>query len=132
MHPSAKRATGVVTVAAAAALTIWAIARLLGVDLDVELGGQVRQVGPVDILVATILAGLAAWVVHSLLARTPRTARWWPFVGSTGIAISMLGPSYLSGGAATVALIAMHLAVGGILIRGLFETRAPALTGRRP
>jgi hypothetical protein len=132
MHPSAKRTSGVVAVAAAAALIIWAVARLLGVDVEVELGGEIRQVGPVDILATTIVAGLAAWVVYSLLARTPRTARWWPFVGSTGIALSMLGPSYLSDGAAAVALIAMHLAVGAILIRGLLEARALAMTGRRP
>jgi hypothetical protein len=110
----------VVAVAAAAALAIWAAARLLGVDLDVELGGEVRQVGPVDVLVATVVAGLGAWVVHSLLARTPRTARWWPFVGSTGIAVSVLGPSYLADGAAAVALIAMHLAVGAVIVYGLF------------
>ena len=78
------------------------------------------------------MAGLAAWVVYSLLARTPRTARWWPFVGSTAIALSMLGPSYLSDGADAVALIAMHLAVGAVLIKGLFEARALAPAGRRP
>jgi FtsH-binding integral membrane protein len=132
MHPSVKRTTGVVAVAAAAALAIWAVARLLGVDVEVELGGETRQVGPVDILVTTIVAGLAAWVVYSLLARTPRTTRWWPFVGSTGIALSMLGPSYLSDGAAAVALIAMHLAVGAVLIKGLFEAQALAPAGHRP
>jgi hypothetical protein len=132
MHPSAKRTSGVVAVAAAAALIIWAAARLLGVDVEVELGGEIRQVGPVDILATTIVVGLAAWVVTSILARTPRAARWWPFVGSTALAISMLGPSYQSDGAAAVALIAMHLAVGAILIRGLFEARALAMTGRRP
>ncbi|HJU03013.1 MAG TPA: DUF6069 family protein [Actinomycetes bacterium] len=132
MHPSAKRTTAVIAVAAAAALAIWAVARLLGVDVEVELGGEVRQVGPVDILVTTVVAGLAAWVVYSILARTPRSARWWPFVGSTGIALSMLGPSYLSDGAAAVTLIAMHFAVGAILIKGLLEARALALTGQRP
>lgn len=131
MHPSAKRTTGVIAVAAAAALAVWAVARLLGVDVEVELGGEIRQVGPVDILVTTIVAGLGAWAVHSLLARSPRTARWWPFVGSTAIAISMLGPSYRSDGAAAVALIAMHLAVGAVLIKGLFEVPALAWTGRR-
>ena len=131
MHPSAKRATGVIAVAAAAALVIWAVARLLGVDVEVEFGGKLRQVGPADILLTTVVAGLAAWVVYSLLARTPRTARWWPFVGSAALAISMLGPSYQSDGAAAVALIAMHLAVGAILIRGLFEARALASTGSR-
>jgi hypothetical protein len=132
MHPSAKRTTGVVAVAAAAALVIWAVARLLGVDVEVEFGGGIREVGPVDILATTIVVGLAAWVVHSLLARTPRTARWWPFVGSTALAVSMLGPSYQSDGAAAVALIAMHLAVGAVLIKGLFEAPALAWTGHRP
>jgi FtsH-binding integral membrane protein len=102
------------------------VARLLGVQVEVELGGEVRQVGPVDIVVATVVAGLAAWVVHSVLARSPRTARWWPFVGSSGIAVSMLGPSYLSDGAAAVALIAMHLVVGAVLVKGLFTSLAPA------
>ena len=74
----------------------------------------------------------AAWVVHSLLARSLRTARWWPFVGGTAIAVSMLGPSYLSDGAAAVALIAMHFAVGAVLIKGLLEARALGLTGPGP
>ena len=65
-RPCIKRTTGVIAAAAAAALGIWGIARLLGVDVEVELGGEIRQVGPVDILVATIVAGLAAWVVYSL------------------------------------------------------------------
>jgi hypothetical protein len=130
MHPSAKRATAVTALAAAAALVIWAVARLLGVDLDVEFGGQVRQVGPADILVTTLVVGLAAWVVHSILARTPRTARWWPYVGSTGIAVSMLGPSYLSDGVAAVVLIAMHLTVGAIVVWGLFTAGVLARTGQ--
>jgi hypothetical protein len=46
-----------------------------------------RQVGPADVLV-TLLAGLAAWAVHLLLARRPRTARWWPFVGSTAVSFT--------------------------------------------
>jgi len=125
MRPSAQRTAGIVAAAAAVALVLWAVARLLGVDLDVRINGDVRQVGPADVLVATVLAGLAAWVVHSILARTPRTARWWPFVGSTALAISMTGPSYLSDGADAVALMAMHLLVGATLIYG-FATSQPS------
>jgi Family of unknown function (DUF6069) len=119
MQPSVQRTAGVIGVAAGVALALWAVVRLLGVDLDTELGGGVRQVGPADILITTVVAGLAAWVTHSILARTPRTVRWWPFVGSTGIAISMLGPSYLADGASAVALTCLHLAVGAVLIKGL-------------
>jgi hypothetical protein len=93
MQTSARRTAGVVAVAAAVGLAAWAAARLLGVDLDVRINGDLRQVGPADVLVTTVVAGLAAWAVSSILARTPRTARWWPFVGSTALAISMLGPS---------------------------------------
>jgi hypothetical protein len=53
------------------------------------------------------------------LASSARTARWWPFVGTTAIAVSMTGPSYLADGAAAVALISMHLAVGVVLVWGL-------------
>jgi Family of unknown function (DUF6069) len=114
----------VVAAAAAVALAGWAVARLVGVDLTVRVGQDPRQVGAVDVLVTTVLAGLAAWAVHLLLARQPRTARWWPFVGSTAIAISMLGPSYLADGAAAVALIGMHLAVGYVLVAGFARLRS--------
>jgi hypothetical protein len=61
----------------------------------------------------------------SILARTPRSARWWPFVGSTALAVSMTGPSYLSDGADAVALMTMHLLVGATLIYG-FATSQPS------
>jgi hypothetical protein len=82
------------------------------------------QVGPVDVVVAAVLAGLLAWGTHGLLARTPRTARWWPVVGSTAIAISLTGPTCLADGASAVALITMHVAVGAVLIWG-FARSAP-------
>jgi hypothetical protein len=128
MQTSARRTAGVVAVAAAVGLAAWAAARLLGVDLDVRINGDLRQVGPADVLVTTVVAGLAAWAVSSILARTPRTARWWPFVGSTALAISMLGPSYQDDGATAVVLMAIHLLVGATLIKGFAS--APALTGR--
>jgi hypothetical protein len=131
MHPSARRTAGVVAVAAAVGLAAWAAARLLGVDLDVRINGDLRQVAPADILVTTVVAGLAAWAVSSILARTPRTARWWPFVGSTALAASMLGPSYLADGAAAVVLMAIHLLVGATLIKGVRLGPGPHSPGPR-
>jgi hypothetical protein len=55
--------------AAAVALAIWAVVRLLGVDLTVRIGQDSSAVGAVDVLVTTVLAGLAAWGVHRVLAR---------------------------------------------------------------
>lgn len=118
MSASALKSAGVVVVAAVVALAIWTVVRLLGVELTVGKGPNPSQVGAVDVLVATLVAGLAAWAVHRMLARNCRTARWWPFVGSTAIAVSMLGPSYLADGAAAVALTTMHLIVGAVLITG--------------
>jgi hypothetical protein len=127
MRTSAPRSGGVILVAVVVALAIWSAARLLGVELTVGKGADPSQVGPVDVLVATVLAGLLAWGGHSLLARTPRTARWWPFVGSTAIAISLTGPSYLADGASAVALIAMHVAVGAVLIWGFARSTRASL-----
>ena len=56
-------AAALVIWAVARLLVIWAVARLLGVDVEVEFGGETRQVGPADILVTTVVVGLAAWVV---------------------------------------------------------------------
>jgi hypothetical protein len=126
MQSTTLRNAGVVLAAAVAALAIWALARLLDVELTVGKGADPSQVGPVDVLLTTVVAGLLAWAAHSLLARSPRTARWWPFVGSTAIAVSILGPNYLADGAAAVALITMHVVVGFILIWGF------ARFGRQP
>ena len=111
-------------VATVVALGAWAVVRLLGVELTVGKGPDTSQVGAVEVVVAAVLAGLLAWGVHGLLARSARTARWWPFVGTTAIAVSVIGPSYLADGAAAVALISMHLIVGAVLIAG-FAKSAP-------
>jgi hypothetical protein len=118
MSQSTRSSLAVVAGGVAVGLLLWAGWRLAGVDLTVRTGGQASQVGAADVLVTTLVAGLAAWAVWALLARRPRTARWWPFVGSTAIAVSMIGPSYLADGIAAVALISMHFAVGAVLTFG--------------
>jgi hypothetical protein len=106
-----------VAAALVVALVIWALARMLGVDLIVGKGSDANMVGAADVLVTVVLAGLAAWVVQRLLARRG-AAGWWPFVGSTALAISIIGPTWLADGMASVVLIGMHLAVGFVLIAG--------------
>jgi Family of unknown function (DUF6069) len=87
------------------------------------LGQEASPVGAADVLVTVVLAGLAAWGVQTLLARRG-AAGWWPFVGSTALAISVIGPTWLADGMASVVLIGMHLAVGVVLIAG-FNKSAP-------
>jgi Family of unknown function (DUF6069) len=118
MRESTRSSIAVVAAGVAVGLLLWAVWRLAGVDLTVRSGGQVSQVGAGSVLVTTVVAGLAAWAVYALLSRRPRPARWWPFVGSTAIAVSIIGPSYLAVGIAAVALISMHLAVGVVLTFG--------------
>jgi hypothetical protein len=117
MRATTRSSLAVVAAGMATALVVWAVIRLLGVDLTVEAGSGTTQVDAVDVLLASLVAGLAAWGVHALLARW-RRARWWLFVGSTGLAVSMLGPSYLSDGISAVSLICLHILVGVVLIAG--------------
>jgi hypothetical protein len=120
-----RRSAGVVAAAMVVALAIWALARLLGAELTVGKGADASAVGAADVLVAALLAGLAAWGVHALLVRRG-AARWWPFVGSTALAISIIGPTWMADGVAGVVLIGMHLAVGVVLIAGFSR---PQLSG---
>jgi Family of unknown function (DUF6069) len=117
-HGSRVRSAGVVAAAALVAVASWGLARGLGVALTVGTGDQASVVGAGDVLVAVLVAGVAAWAVQRLLARRG-VAGWWPVVGSTALAISIIGPSWLADGAASVVLIGMHLAVGVVLITGL-------------
>jgi Family of unknown function (DUF6069) len=123
LRGSAQRSAAIVAAALVVGLAIWALARLLGVELTVGKGQEASSVGAADVLVTVVLAGLAAWVVQRLLARRG-AAGWWPFVGSTALAVSIIGPTWLADGMASVVLIGMHLAVGFVLIAG-FNKSAP-------
>lgn len=115
----------VIVAAEAAALATWVIVQLAGVDPVADRGGQAVPVTIGDVGVAALVAGLAAWAVRELMRRRGR-ATWWPLVGSTLLAVSILGPAYQADGASAVALIGLHVIVGAVLIVGL------ARLGARP
>jgi hypothetical protein len=117
VNGSRGRSAAIVAAATLVALAIWGLARVLGVELAVGKGDQASLVGAADVLITVLLAGVAAWLVQGLLARRG-AAGWWPFLGSTALAISIIGPTWLADGAASVVLIGMHLAVGLVLIAG--------------
>jgi hypothetical protein len=83
MRTTTRSSLAVVATAVVAALVAWAVIRLVGVDLTLKNGAsQVgSQVGPVDVLLTSLAAGLAAWGVYALLAHW-RRARWWPFIAA--------------------------------------------------
>ena len=89
-------------------------------ELTAGKGAEASAAGAGDVLVTALLAGLVAWGVHALLVRRG-VARWWPFVGSTALAISIIGPSYLADGISAVSLICMHIIVGVVLITGFMR-----------
>jgi hypothetical protein len=69
---SARRVTGVVAAAMIVALAIWALARLLGVELTVGNGQDASHVSAADVVVTALLAGLVGWVCgRSLPAAGP-------------------------------------------------------------
>lgn len=108
---------GILFVAVLAAVFVWSAFRLLGVDIEANQNGDVSNVEPAAVAFAALVGGLLAWAVHSLLARQGGL-RWWPLVGSSALAISIIGPSYLADGDSAMALITMHMVVGAILIAG--------------
>ena len=119
MHSNSIRNNAVVIGAGiAVALSAWVFVRLVHVDPVVGKGNNPGEVGPVDAVVAALMAGLAACAVHAVLVRWHRV-RWWPLIGSTALAVSITGPSYLADGESALALIGMHVAVGAVLIGGL-------------
>jgi uncharacterized protein DUF6069 len=120
MRTTTRNSLAVVAAAMATALVGWAVIRLLSVDLTLKESAAMSQVGPVDVLLASLVAGLAAWAVSALLAHW-RRARWWPFVASTALAISITGPSYLADGISAVALIGLHVVVGVVLLLGFLR-----------
>jgi hypothetical protein len=117
MSTHLQRRLTVLLTAVVVAVAGWAALRTLGADLIVGDGDSRDQVGAVDAAVAALLAGLAAWATHALLDRLGRD-RWWPFVGSTALSISMLGPAYRADGVTAMALMGLHFAVGIVLITG--------------
>jgi Family of unknown function (DUF6069) len=116
-----RRRIGTVALAPATALVTWAFIRLIGVDLVVSAGRG--TVGAGDVVVAALLGALAGWFVVRLLERRTRRPRlWWAIVGSTALAVSIIGPAWLADGASAVALITLHIATAVVVINGFART----------
>ena len=121
-----------VLAAAGATFTVWTIAvPLAGVDLVADTGSGPATVTPIAVVLTTIVAGLAGWGLLALLERSnPRAATTWTRIAGIFLLISLLGPLGSAVGAgATVALLAMHLAAGAVLIPLL--ARSSGHGGRR-
>jgi hypothetical protein len=115
-----------------AALAVWGISELVfGVDVRQPAFGtgvpQDLTAGPV--VVASLVAGLAAWLALALLERLTRHARAvWVALATLVLVVSLGAP--LSGrgidGGSRLVLALLHLTVGALLIVLLARTSPPA------
>jgi hypothetical protein len=122
-NTTARRTGRAITVAAATAgaLLLWVVNDpWAGIDLAVKQGDTVQPVGPVAVVVAALVAGLAAWGVLALLERTVRRpALTYRIIASVVLLLSFLGPLSGVGLSSKLVLLAMHVTVGAALIIGL-------------
>ena len=87
-----RRRIATLGLATVVALGAWVLIRLAGIDLVVSAGTD--TVGPVDVGAAALAGAIAGWIVVGLLERYSRRPRArWPFVGSTALAVSIIGPT---------------------------------------
>lgn len=121
-----RRRLQTLVLAPATALGAWAVIRLLGIDLLVSGPDGPTRIGAAAVLIVALASALAGWLVVLILDRHgdhPRS--WWSFLGSTTLALSMIGPSYRADGAVAVALMTLHVVTAAVVIVG-FAASLPA------
>ena len=134
-RPTRRRRALAVLGAAAATLTVWAVAGpLAGVDLRVHVGSGTQHVGPATVVAVSVLVGLAAWALLAALEHfSPRAPTIWTAIALAALALSLAGP--LTSGATTaakMALTGMHLAAAAVLVPALTGSRVRARTTSPP
>ncbi|GIH97008.1 hypothetical protein Psi01_76380 [Planobispora siamensis] len=105
-----------------AALAVWALATaVVGTEPTVRMGDGTQPVGPVPVVVTSLLAGLAGWALLAVLERfASRPGRIWTIVALVVLVLSLSGPlGGAVGVAATLVLVLLHLVVGAVLVLGL-------------
>jgi len=121
MTSRTRRRIETVAVAPAAALATWAVIRLIGIELAVSTGDG--RVDALDVVAAALFGSLAGWLTAGLLeSHSPRPRLLWSFLGSTALAASMIGPSWLEDGSSAVALMTLHLVTAVVVIAGFALT----------
>jgi FtsH-binding integral membrane protein len=121
MTKRTQRRIATVALAPAAALAAWAVIRLIGVDLVVSVGNG--KVGPGNVVAAALVGALLGWAAASAFERRSRRPRlWWSLTASTGLSVSMIGPSWFADGSSAVALIALHFVTAIVVIIGFAGT----------
>jgi hypothetical protein len=109
-----------VAAAAAAALLVWTVAGPIG---GAGMHARGTHVGPAAVAVSALLVGLAGWGLLAVLERrAKRPGRTWGITAGVVLGVSMTGPLGAEGPGTYIALTAMHVVVGAVLIAGLGRT----------
>lgn len=105
-------------IAVVAAVLVWGIALLAGVELTVQQPSGAMEIGILPVVVLPAVAGLAGWALLAALERyTPRAKTAWTVGAVVFVVASLVGPLMADAPIATrLTLAAMHLVVGGIVI----------------
>ena len=133
--PLWRRGAASIGAALGLALVVWAIARALGVEIaSPQMGtNPVAPIGMGHVAAATITAAVAGLAGMAVLERlVPARARMiWLVVAGIVLLASLGAPLTGAGITAStrVALVAMHLVVGGALVTGL---PSPSIARRSP
>ncbi len=110
----------VAVVAAAGAALVWAVATVAGVDVAVRSGGGSREVGVVSVVVTALVVAVAgAGLLRLLERRTARALPIWTAIAAAVWVASLAGPAGAATLSAGLALAALHLVVGAVVIVGL-------------
>lgn len=117
-----------VVAAVVAALTVWAtVVHGLGLTLRAPAGGgrEATVIGATEVFLVSAIASLAGWATLALLERlTARARHLWAGLAVAVLMLSLGGP--LSGAGVTaanrLALVALHVVVGAVLVPTLHRT----------
>jgi len=109
-----------VGVAPVAAVAAWGIEKSLGADLVLKDG---TTVDAGNVVLAAVIGAVAAWLVVGWIERhSSRPRAVWAFVGSTGLAVSGIGPSWLADGVTALLLFGLHFVTAVVVIAGFMQT----------
>lgn len=106
------------------AALVWAILRMIGVDLEVTWGPTTRQVDIVSVVLSSLVMAFLAWAfLAQLERRTANPLRMYTIVASIVLVLSLPSPlvqaiTWSDG----LGLVLLHLTVGAVLIPGLRRT----------
>jgi hypothetical protein len=134
MSHQTRQRIAVVVLAPVAALAGWGVIEAIGVDLTLKSSSvSGGTVGAGDIVVASVVGALVGWAVLRLVERYSRSPlRRWPLVASTGLGVSLIGPTWLADGGSAVALNSLHMIVAFVIIAGFARTLPYRKSTMRP